>query len=104
MDTTTTDPYELDEISNKFFGEGRFNEATKAFILSAIYGSYDNRASLAEIDLQSQQFLNSRNPQSQEALLYYEGTLTPKVIEHLKHQYADLSEHKDRPVKLYNAQ
>jgi hypothetical protein len=101
---TTTDPYELDDLSNKFFGERRFEEATKSFILSAIYGSHENRDALAEIDLTSQQFFNSQNPRSQEAYSYYEETLRPKVIAYLKSQFAILNTHKDKPVKLFHAQ
>jgi|GEM_PF-3256207 len=101
---TSTDPYELAEKSDELFGQGRFKEAARFFIDSAIYGNYDNKASLVEIDPLSLKYLNSNGHQSAEAESYYENTLTPKLIKYFGTQFSELQKHKDTPVKVYGIQ
>lgn len=100
LSTTTTDPYELDEISDAFFSKRQFKESAKTFVLAAIHGSRDSLASLYDIDSQSLKYLSSQNPQSPEALLYYETTLFPMVIEYLKLQSIKLKEAENKPIKF----
>lgn len=101
--STTTDPFELADLSNDYFGKGDYKKAASLFISSVIHGNTDNKAAIAEIDVGSLKYLDSNQAQSAEANVYYEIHLTPKLIEYFKAQAAELKKHKDMPVKLYNA-
>lgn len=101
--TNSTDPYELAEESDELFSQGRFKEAAKLFISSAIHGNYDNKASLVKIDRLSLRYLDLNTHQTQEANSYYENTLTPKLVIYFETQFAELKKHKDTPVKIYGS-
>lgn len=100
--STSTDPFELAEMSDEYFGKGDYKKAANFFISSAIHGNSDNKAALAEIAAGSSKYLNS--PQSTEANQYFETHLTPKLIEYFKLRTAELKKHKDKPVIMYKGQ
>lgn len=85
----TKNPFDLDEISDKKFSEGIFEEAADLTIAAAIYGLSDSRAFLADIDHNSLKYITSETPQSKKSMNYYNSKLRGLVKDYFIAQSKD---------------
>lgn len=85
----TKNPFDLDEISDKKFSEGKFEEAADLTIAAAIYGLSDSQAFLADIDRESLKYITSKTPQSAQSISYYNSKLRGLVRDHFIEQSKD---------------
>lgn len=82
----TSDTRKLDEISDKAFSNENYGEAADTAIVAAILGHSDSQAFIVDAAPDSVKFLTSKNPQSEEALKYYDSKLRTQIKEHLMKQ------------------
>ncbi len=97
----STDPYDLDEKSNEFFGKKEFENSAKYFVLSAMNGHEDNINVLYEIDKNARK--NLLNTSINEALSYYDNVLLEKIVQKLKNESEKLEKNRKKPIILWES-